>query len=215
MGYFPVFLDLKDKLVVIVGGGLEAARKVDLLVHEQARIHIFADDLIPSLLALVEGEYVHWFRRPPQAEDLAKAFLVVVTSGQKQVARQIFQEVNPAQRLVNSADDVPNSNFIFGSVTSSGPVQVAVATSGKSPAFGQHLRDRIGALLREERVGELVDFLGGWRPHVTQALGTHAQRSRFWHRLLESPLPQFIRSGEPQLATETFHQILNEERRTK
>ena len=105
-------------------------------------------------------------------------------------------------------DDLDNCNFIAPAITRSGPLQVAVSTSGTSPALAKQIRDRIARELITEDVATLADFLGSWRARVKEAVPTYQQRQQFWESVLESHLPVLLATSDASHADVFMGQFL-------
>jgi siroheme synthase-like protein len=154
----------------VVGGGRVAARKVAALAACGARVTVVAPDVVPSIEAL-EGVTVA--RRPYRAGEAAGYRLVITATCDPAVDRAVHDDADAAGVWVNAADDPANCSFTLPAVTRKGPVTVAVATDGTSPALAAWLRDVLADAL-PDRIEELAAALAAERAEV-QAAGTSTE----------------------------------------
>lgn len=135
--YYPVFLNLKGKKCIIVGGGAVAERKVTALLGTGAEIRIISPDVTRGLDKLATSGKIQCSKRRFKKGDAARAFLVIAATSDESVNRRVFED---ASGLVNAVDMPELCNFIVPSVMSKGPLQVAISSSGLSPAVSKTLR---------------------------------------------------------------------------
>jgi uroporphyrin-III C-methyltransferase/precorrin-2 dehydrogenase/sirohydrochlorin ferrochelatase len=190
MRYFPIFLDLKDRPVVVVGGGEEALRKVRLLLKTEARIALVA----PALHADLAAEpRVNWIARHYHAGLLDGATLVYAAD--RELAPRVADDAGALGIPVNAVDDPENSTFIVPSIVDRDPVVVAVGTEGKAPILGQGLRARIDALLPTS-LGALAEAGAGLRQRAGAAIAEPTRRRAFWQRFFFGDVRDAFVAGE-------------------
>jgi siroheme synthase-like protein len=160
MGYYPVFLEMKDRPCVVVGGGAVAARKVEGLLAAGARVTVISPELTPALAALKEEGRLHHIARPYREGDLEGYELAVVATDDGAVNAEVAREGRSASgRIwVNAVDDPPNCDFILPSVIRRGDIVIAASTGGASPALARRLREELEAFLSED-YGPLAELL--------------------------------------------------------
>ncbi len=190
--YFPLYLDLTGRKCLVVGGGEVAVSRIESFLDCGADVTVVAEEASDQIRLWAEHGKVRWLRRRVLESDTTGAFLVVLTTDDQSVKRTVCTESGMACQLINSHDDAANSNFIYPAVARSGPMQVAVTSSGKSPAMAQRLRDRIERETLPKSLGDLADFLGSKRSLVTNSLPTYESRKRFWGAVLDSPIPGLL-----------------------
>jgi siroheme synthase-like protein len=159
---FPVGLVVAGRPCLVVGGGQVAARKVTALAACGARVTVVAPDVVPSIDAL-DGVTVE--RRPYRAGEAAGYRLVITATGDPAVDRAVHDDADAAGVWVNTADDPANCSFTLPAVTRKGPVTVAVATDGASPALAAWLRDVLADAL-PARIEELASALAAERAEL-------------------------------------------------
>ncbi len=150
MGYYPVFLELAGRRVLVVGGGNVALQKVRGLVAAGAAITLVAPALHPELQALLADGAFHYEQRDYRDGDVDGFDLVMVATDDGAVNGSVAAAARAARIWVNSADDVPNCDFILPSVIRKGQIVVAASTGGASPALARRLREELDAYLTDD-----------------------------------------------------------------
>ena len=193
--FYPVFVDLRGRSCLVVGAGAIAEMKVVPLLDSGADVTLVAPWATPGLVAMAERGALTWHRRVFRDEDAVNRFLIVAATDDREVNRRVFELAEAEQRLVNVVDDPPLCNFIVPAIAQSGPVQVAVSTSGRSPTLAGRLRNAIRDQFLGGDTGILAEWLGRWRLALKQRLGSFEVKRGFWGKVLDSEIPQLVRSG--------------------
>jgi siroheme synthase-like protein len=158
MGYYPVFLEMKDRPCVVVGGGGVAERKVEGLLAAGARVTVVSPELTAALAALKEEGRLQHVARPYREGDLEGCEVAVVATDDGSVNADVAREGRERGVWVNAVDDPPNCDFILPSVIRRGDIVIAVSTGGASPALARRLREELEAFLSED-YGPLAELL--------------------------------------------------------
>jgi len=175
MRHFPVFLDLQDAPVLIVGGGEVAARKRALLRQAGAAVTVVAPDRF-------------------EPADVRGVRLVIAATGDALVNAAVAAAAREANAPVNVVDDASLSSFIMPAIVDRSPLLVAISTGGAAPVLATRLRARIEALL-DESWGRLALFADRWRRRIRSALPDLGMRRRFYDWLLDGPVAAAVRAG--------------------
>ena len=138
--YYPIFLDIKEKRCVVIGGGEVALRKARMLLEHEALVEIISPELCPELNELVENSTVKAILREYESGDLKGAFVVVAATDDSKTNEQAAEEAMERGILINVVDVPKLSNFIVPSYLRRGDVAIAVSTGGKSPALARKIR---------------------------------------------------------------------------
>ena len=158
MGYYPIFVEMQGRAVLLVGGGRVALEKIGKLVQADARVTVIAPTLLAEVRAFVESGQATWKPRPFSTGDTAGFDMVMVATDDGAVNRTVAGEALAAGIWVNAADDLANCDFILPALAARGKIAIAVSTGGTSPALARWLRGRMEEFLSEEveRLGELL-----------------------------------------------------------
>ena len=208
MRYFPLFLDLKDKPVLLVGGGEVAARKFSLLAEAGASITLVAPQLGVELTeGLARGALTHLAREFSDA-DVAGVWLVVAATDDRRVNAAVAAAANAARVPCNVVDDRELSSFIMPAIIDRSPVQIAVSTGGASPVLARLIRERLETLL-DSSLGPLAAFADRWRTAIKAKFADIGARRRFLSWMLTGPVAASLRAGREHQADELTRKALD------
>ena len=207
--YYPAFLDLREKVAVVVGGGEVAERKVELLLSCRAAVKLISSTLTPGLTRLRNERAIRVELRPFQSGDCAGAFLVFACTDDPVVNARVAKEAQEIHALVNVADTPTLCDFYAPSVVSRGDLLIAISTGGASPALAKRLRQEI-----EQRVGpeyeELVRLCEEVRKEVHALVSDPQQRQRIFEQFLDSDVLELIRNGNRAGITALIERLLSQ-----
>ncbi|MGA7624105.1 MAG: bifunctional precorrin-2 dehydrogenase/sirohydrochlorin ferrochelatase [Candidatus Acidiferrales bacterium] len=145
MSLFPMFVKLRDRLCIVVGGGEVAAAKIPGLIAAQAKIRVIAPEVNQQITGRVREGLVEWRRKQFESGDLADAYLVVAATNVPDVNHEVYGEAEARGILCNAVDDPEYCHFYYPSVVRRGELQIAISTEGLSPALAQRLRRELEA----------------------------------------------------------------------
>lgn len=172
MAYFPFFIDIENKKILIVGGGNVALRKAEKLVQFGADIVVVAPEICAELERL---DGVKLIRRRFENKDICTAFAVIAATNDKQLNARIYALCNDLGILVNTVDDPENCGFYFPALVRKNNVTVGISTGGTSPVFARYLREKTEELLDEKTLAA-GDILAGCRSLIKQRFDTEQKR---------------------------------------
>ena len=159
--WYPIFLDLRGRAVLVVGGGALAAEKVRGLRAAEAAITVVAPTLEPELAALRDAGAIAHIPREYREGDMA-GFSVVMAAQDGRAGDggngQLLAEARERGILLNAADDPANCDFILPAVLRQAPLTIAISTAGGSPAIARRVREELTDYLSAETapLAELV-----------------------------------------------------------
>ncbi len=194
MEYLPIFLDVKDKPCLVVGGGEIALRKITSLRRAGAAVRVVAPELAPALRELhLRGDIMH-AARAFRDSDLTGVVLAVAATDDRDVNHRIAELARIAGVPVNVVDQPEDCSFLMPSVIDRSPVVVAVSTGTASPVLARLLRTRLEALI-PAAYGRLAELCASYRPRVKQRFKEQRERRRFWDRVLQGGVAERVFSG--------------------
>jgi precorrin-2 dehydrogenase len=192
VGHYPVFLDLTGRSCCVVGGGSVAERKVEGLLAAGARLTVVSPTLTPRLQALARAGHLRHVGREYRAGDLAGQQLAFAATDDGAVNAVVAAEAHARGVWLNAADDPPHCSFILPSVLRRGPLQVAVATGGASPALSRAIREELEAYFTEDYAA-LASLAAEVRQEVAGA--TPRPSARAWGHALAPDLRRLLADG--------------------
>lgn len=204
--YYPVFLDLRDRPCVVVGGDAAAGAKVESLLAAGARVTVVAPELVGALADLAAAGAVRHLARPYRTGDLDGAFLAISVLADPAVNQPLWEEAEARGIPANVMDDVPRCSFIAPSIVRRGHLAVAISTAGRAPALAVRLRERLERLLGPEhaRFLELAEALRG---RLADRHPDFATRRALWYRLVDSDVLDLLARGREAAAVERVREM--------
>lgn len=134
----PIFLDLSQRRLLIVGGGRAAERKLPALLATGARLTLIAAGIRPSVRALLNGHDL--VERSARPEDVTSDFtLFFPLTDDAQVNQVLTTAARKAGVLVAGCSAQEDSDFFMGAVVERGPVRIAISTDGHAPSLARNL----------------------------------------------------------------------------
>lgn len=167
MALYPIFVECKDRPVLVIGGGHVGAEKVRGLMNAEADITVVAPALNEEMQGYkAAGRFKHIEREYRESDlDAMDWHFVMVATDDGAVNREVREAGNRRRIWVNAADDPPNCDFILPAVVRKGKITLAASTSGASPALARRLREELDAYLTED-MPALADLLAEVRQEV-------------------------------------------------
>ena len=189
---YPIYLDLTDRTVLVVGGGVVAARKVTSLLERELPVTVIAPEISPELEKHTGNSTLVIHRRPYRSADLADHWLVIAATDDPELNRKVFADAAKARIFCNVVDQPQLCTFHVPAVVRQGLLQIAISTGGASPALAARIRREL-----EEQFGpaygELLEGLLELRNYFRQKYPLDAARRReLLESFLDSPAPQLL-----------------------
>lgn len=147
--YFPLFMDISDKKIVVVGAGKIAARRVKTLVDFGAAIVVVAPQISPELEQLEQEHKITIIRREYQREDIYDAWMVLATTDNHKLNEEIYSVAKCLGALVNVASNREKCDFHFPGIVKKDSYVVGINASGKDHHGAAVLREKISEVLEE------------------------------------------------------------------
>jgi uroporphyrin-III C-methyltransferase / precorrin-2 dehydrogenase / sirohydrochlorin ferrochelatase len=195
MRHLPVFLELRERPAVVVGGGAVAARRAEVLIKAGARVTTFAPTLSDDFRELLDAPNFRHRARDPEPEDFEGSALCFVATEDARVTAEAHAAAKAAGALVNVADRPRLCDFIMPAIVDRNPLVIAISTGGASPILGRMLKARLESLI-PAAYGRLARLTGGFRLAVAQAVASPIMRRRFWETVLDGPIGERALSGD-------------------
>lgn len=176
MPYFPMFIDLKNRPCLIVGGGAVAARKSEKLLPYGPVLTVIA----PEFTAEFEGcTLLHRPYRPGDEDTMA---LVIAATDDAGLNRAVSAACREKNIPVNVVDDKEQCSFLFPCLVREGTLSVGISTGGASPTAAMWLKEQIAALI-PEHFDAILTWLEELRPRIKAEFREEAARSTLFSRL--------------------------------
>ncbi len=199
MDYLPIFLDLRGRKGLVVGGGDAAARKAALMLNAGAWVHVVAPALSGAFLELAGGDRLIHLAAPFHEAHLEGMDVVFAASEDAELDRSVHDAARARHVPVNVVDKPAVCSFIMPSIIDRSPVMVAVSSGGEAPVLSRLLRARLETLI-PAGYGRLAALAGRFKQAVRSKFGTTEQRRKFWEKAFLSPISEMVFAGREQEA---------------
>jgi uroporphyrin-III C-methyltransferase/precorrin-2 dehydrogenase/sirohydrochlorin ferrochelatase len=213
MDYFPVFLDLKQRRCLLVGGGEVATRKGRLLTKAGAILRVVAPDISAELRELVAQHHGDIDQREYQTSDMNDCVLVVAATDDEQLNEKISLDAKAKNLPVNVVDSPALCTYITPAIIDRSPLIIAVSSGGESPVLARLIRAKLETLI-PTAYGKLAQLASRWREQVKSTFSDTDQRRRFWEKILQGPAAELVFNGQEAAAESLIKQALNDQDET-
>jgi len=211
MDYLPLFLDIKNKSCLIVGGGVIAERKVSILSRAQANITVIAPDTTEEIKRKIDANKNTWLEKKFESSDLtANDYqIVIAATDDRTVNAGVAELCRENNILVNTADDSKNCDFILPSIIDRSPVQIAVSTGGASPVLARMLRTKLENCTPAS-YGHLAKLIEDNRVKVKEKFSTIDERRKFWEQVLQGPISELVFANQTSAAQQLLEDTIQQ-----
>lgn len=212
MRYYPVYLDLRDRPCVVIGGGGVAERKTVSLLEAGADVTIISPVLTPKLHELSVSGKITYLPKTFEEKDLSGEFLVIAATDSPEENTCVALACRKRHVLVNVAAPPGESSFIVPSVVERGDLLIAISTSGASPALSRKIRQEL-----EETYGPeyelFLNSLSSLRKRVLEEIPEEGRRREAFQAIVDSDVLDLFRQGKTHDAERRMHELAGLARR--
>jgi uroporphyrin-III C-methyltransferase/precorrin-2 dehydrogenase/sirohydrochlorin ferrochelatase len=208
MNNFPAFVRLRDKPVLLVGGGLAAVAKARMLMAAGADLLVVAPEAHPEFSTWQRLGALSVENREFRTDDLKNVAMVFSATGIDVTDFHVAAAATEQNILVNVVDRPEVSTFIVPAIVDRGPVTVAISSDGASPVLARRLREKIETLL-PRNLDRLALFLQSFRGAVKSTIGSFAARRQFWEEIIDGPIARDVLAGRESVAREAMLSRIN------
>lgn len=199
MDHLPVFLDVNGKRTLIVGNGVSAARKADLLLRAGSDLTIVAPELGEELSQLAESYSFKHQATELVAGDLNGCMIVFGCDGDDSVNQKLREFATAAGIMINVSDKTEECDFIMPAVVDRTPLLIAISSGGTSPLLVRMLKARFETTI-PAAYGRLAEFAGSYRDRIKKLIPNLTRRRRFWEAMVSGPVAEHIFSSQLEQA---------------
>ena len=196
MAKYPIFLELGNRRVVLVGGGAVATRKAETLLKAGARLVVVAERVDETLRGLciahkgelIEGRY--------SKAHLTGATLAIAATDNEKLNNQIYKDCQELEILCNVVDSPQLCDFYVPAVVRRGDLQIAVGTEGNCPAYAGHIRKKLEKIFTEKH-GEFLAELEAVRSRIIEKLKDPIERKSLLGKLADDESFEYFVANGP------------------
>ena len=199
--YYPVFIDVQDRLCIVIGGGNIGEEKVRKLLECGAKVVVISPEVNDGVQKLADGEKVEWLKRQYRPGDLADAFIAIAATDDNSVNQLVAKEARGRNVLLNVVDVTHLCTFIAPSVARRGDVTIATSTGGASPALARKFREELSSS-RLLEYADLAPLLADARVELRR-VGARVAPDH-WQTCITESLLDMVQAGDTEGAKETL-----------
>ncbi len=195
--FYMACLDLTGRPCLVVGAGPIGLEKIEGLLAVGARVRVIASEALPAVRELAAEGALELLERDYAPSDLEGQLVVIAATDDTPLNVRIFEDAERRAMLVNVVDVPPLCNFILPAIVRSGPIAIAISTSGASPALAKRIKREIAAEFGayHARLAEILNGLRGW---AKDTFPTYEERKVFFEGIVNGdPDPiELLRAGD-------------------
>ena len=210
MEYLPIFIQIKNRPCLVVGGGSIAARKVALLRKAQADVTVVSPELCDELQQLQKEGLIKHQARAFEDLDMETSVAVIAATNQRDVNKRVSDLANQLRLPVNVVDNPDLCSFIMPSIIDRSPVVIAVSTGGTSPVLARLIRTKLEGSI-PAAYGRLASLVDGFRDKVKSAFPNVESRRGFWEKILEGKVAELVFTGHENEAGQVLDKAIDEQ----
>ena len=214
MQALPIFLNIKQRHCVVIGGGDVAMRKVSMLLKANAAITLYSPEICHELQDLVDTQKIQYKCAIFEQNQIKSACLVIAATDDEAVNIAVSLAAKEQNIPVNVVDAPHLCTFTMGSIIDRSPVVIAISSEGNAPVLARYIRAKIETML-PATYGRIADIAGEFRDSVKAKFGTTRARRIFWEGVLQGSFVERVLSGQEQAAREQLSDLIENADATK
>jgi len=194
MANYPVFLNLKDRLVVIIGAGPLALQKAEALYRSEARLKVVAQNSTQALKDFCARNHIEFLDATYEKQQIASSALVIVATNNRPLNERIYHDCHAQGILCNVVDQPDLCDFYVPAVVQRGNLQIAISTDGRCPAYAGRVRAVCEDLFTEQHE-EFLTLLQEMRQIILQEYAPAQRRGRMQALISDDSFDLFVHNG--------------------
>src|SRR5690554_5825717 len=207
MDYLPLFFNLKNRPVLLIGGGEVGLRKARLLVRAGARLQVVSHEVHPELEELLAASQGKLVANDYHKDQLEGVVLVVAATDDEAVNQQVHTDCVARNLPVNVVDNPALCSFIVPAIVDRSPVVIGISSSGQAPVLARLLRAKLESIL-PTRYSDLGQLAARFRSQVKQRFANITQRRKFWEKVFQGSVAERVFNGQMPEAEKLLQQQL-------
>jgi precorrin-2 dehydrogenase / sirohydrochlorin ferrochelatase len=206
MEYYPIYLNIRNKRCLVVGGGNVALRKIDGLLKAGAKVDVVAPDCDKIIIDYAEKGIINIFLREFIDSDIDGANLVIGATDYSEVNNRIYELASQNNIPVNIVDCPDLCTFIVPSIIDKGKLLISISTQGTSPAFARKIREELEMQFGDE-YNIFLKIMEEIRLLLPHGIRNQKERQAFYEALTDSELLTLCKNKDSAKITELITQL--------
>ncbi len=195
MNYLPIFIDIKQKPCLVVGGGDIAYRKISLLLKAHAQVTCVDSNACDSVKALASDNKINLIKRNFETTDVDKQTLIVSATDDTDLNKTVSKLAKESNIPVNVVDSPELCSFVMPSIVDRSPIVIAISSAGKAPVLARLIRAKLESTI-PHAYGKLAQLAGDFRGQVKAKFNNIEDRRYFWERVFSGIVAEKVFSGK-------------------
>ncbi|MEK6865979.1 MAG: bifunctional precorrin-2 dehydrogenase/sirohydrochlorin ferrochelatase [Thermoproteota archaeon] len=211
-----IHLNLQGRLVIVVGGGNEALKRINSLLEENCQILVISNELNNQIKTLVKNKKIKFKKQKIQNSailSIYKPYMIITTTNDKKLNQKIINDAKNKKIIAYSSDNPELSDFANPAIIDfENTIQIAIFTGGKSPAMSKKLRiesEKIfKKIITKEDIGQ-IKIQNIAREHAKNTISTQNERKVYLNSIMgDKEIKQLIKEGQLKRAEKRAITIL-------
>ncbi len=207
MDFLPIFINIRNRPCVVIGGGEVASRKVSLLQRAGGDVTVISPVLCTTLKRQLDNKTIQFTEASFDASQLDNAALIIACTDDSGVNEAVHKAAVSRNIPVNVVDNPQLCTFIMPSIIDRSPIVAAVSSGGVSPVLARIVRTRLETLI-PEAYGKLGQLAADYRDKVKAKFSIVNDRRVFWENVLQGPIAEMVFSGQDRKARHAINEEL-------
>ncbi len=211
-----IHLNLQGRLVIVVGGGNEALKRINSLLEEKCQILVISNKLNSQIKTLVKNKKIKFKKQKIQNSSILsiyKPYMIITTTNDKKLNQKIIKDAKNKKIIAYSSDNPELSDFANPAIIDfENTIQIAIFTGGKSPAMSKKLRiesEKIfKKIITKEDIGQ-IKIQNIAREHAKNTISTQNERKMYLSSIMgDKEIKRLIKDGQLKRAEKRAITIL-------
>ncbi len=209
MEHLPIFINIKQKPTLVVGGGDIALRKINLLLKAQAKVDCLSPLFCEDINNLFKDGQITLIKKSFEHTDIKDYSVIIAATDDSSVNSSISSIAHDKRIPVNVVDSPDLSSFIMPSIVDRSPVIIAVSSAGKAPVLARIIRAKLETVI-PSAYGILAEIAGEYRQRVKDRFSKIKDRRAFWETTFSGVIAEKVFSGRISEAKDDIEKQLND-----
>jgi uroporphyrin-III C-methyltransferase/precorrin-2 dehydrogenase/sirohydrochlorin ferrochelatase len=209
MDHLPIFINIRKKPCIVIGGGDIALRKINLLLKAQAKVDCLSPSFSRDIKNLSKDGHITLINKSFDQTDIKDYSIIIAATDDSSVNSSISAIAQVKKIPVNVVDSPELSSFIMPSIVDRSPLIIAVSSSGKAPVLSRIIRAKLETVI-PSAYGILADIAGEYRQKVKDRFSTIKDRRAFWEIVFSGVIAEKVFSGRISEAKKDIQRQLDD-----
>ena len=209
-------LNLHGRLVIVLGGGNEALKRINSLLNEDCQILVISNTINNQIKMLVKNKKIEFKKQKIQNSSVLsiyKPYMIITTTNDRKLNQKIINYAKSEKIIAYSSDNAELSDFANLAIMNfENTIQIAIFTGGKSPTMSKKLKIEAEKIFKKiitkEDIGQ-IKIQNIAREHAKNMILTQKERKRYLSSIMnDKEIKQLIKDDQLKRAEKRAITIL-------